>query len=246
VSANVACPKTCNTCTSEPVPTPAPTNVVVEPAPTPAPTQMITSTPLPTNRDGCPDVSVVDGLNIEEYISKSWFVQKQQVNSYQPRESLFCVVATYENESRTVPFFSGTVVSVYNYGNLNGVNGQNQNDGQVLCAREPDNTKSAALLVAPCFLPNFLAGDYWVVAIGDNYEWAIISGGQPTEKFADGCTTKEDGINGSGFWFFTRERVASEETIAMMDAKAKSLGFTTSRMIKVEQEGCNYEGAKLK
>lgn len=203
-------------------------------------------TPFPTNHAGCPVVSTVENLDLKEYISKTWFVQKQQVNSYQPRDSLYCVSATYDIDGAWVPFFFGTVVSVRNYGNVGGVNGKNQNGGQVLCARLPNKKKAAELLVAPCFLPNFLAGDYWVVAIGDNYEWAIVSGGQPTEIFEDGCTTKEDGINGSGFWYFTREQVASEETLAEMDAAARGLGYTTSQLIKVEQEGCKYEGAKLK
>lgn len=240
VKASVACAKSCDTCIEVP-----------NPQPTPTPTEISTTTPLPTNSNGCPVVSVVEDFNIDEYIRKSWFVQKQQVNGYQPENALYCVAATYESEGKGVPFFWGTVISVYNYGNVNEVNGRNQNDsnGMVLCARQPDENTPAKLLVAPCFLPNFLAGDYWVVAAGpspSNYEWAIISGGQPTEKYDDGCTTKESGINGSGFWFFTRAKVASEETLAEMESVARNLGFTTSLLKDVAQEGCNYEGANLK
>jgi len=202
------------------------------------------------DEDDCPEVSVQENFNVTEYTRKSWFVQKQQVNGYQPLNSLYCVSATYNIGDETVPFFTGTVIAVDNYANRDEVNGGNQNgNGQILCARLTDRDVPAKLLVAPCFLPNSLAGDYWVVAAGpssNNYEWAIISGGQPEEKYDDGCTTKESGINGSGFWFFTREQVASDETLQQMDDIAKEKGFTLSRLQPVAQEGCEYNGASLK
>lgn len=200
-------------------------------------------------KSDCEPVDVVDDFNVEEYVRKSWFVQYQQVTGYLPENSFYCVVATYELENSSVPFFDGKVVSVYNYANRNSVNGNNMNAGQKLCARQEKPSDPAKLSVAPCFLPNFLAGDYWVVAAGptsENYEWAIISAGQPKTEYDDGCTTKETGINGAGFWFFTREKVASQATINEMMDKAEELGFTTSRLKKVEQEGCTYEGARLK
>ena len=45
----------------------------------------------------CPSVSLqIDPLvNISEYIRKSWYVQKQQLNGYQSLEDLYCVTATY-------------------------------------------------------------------------------------------------------------------------------------------------------
>merc|ERR1712146_86331 len=84
--------------------------------------------------------------------------------------------------------------------------------------------------------------------MGNGYEhkWAIISGGQPTEKYPDGCTTKKTGTNGSGFWFFTRDKVPSVGTMQEMEAAAKKLGFTTSQLIDVPQDGCTYAEEKLK
>merc|ERR1711907_495341 len=102
--------------------------------------------------------------------------------------------------------------------------------------------------VAPCFLPNILSGDYWVLAAGpraDNYEWAIVSGGQPDQKFSDGCTTKQTGVNGAGFWFFTRAKVASKKTLEQMEQVAQNLGFTLSQLHDVAQDGCLYNDAKL-
>jgi lipocalin len=202
------------------------------------------------SESSCPKVSTQEGFNVTEYTRATWFFQKQQITGYQKLEDMFCVAATYALEGKKVPFFSGTVLSVYNYANEEKVNGKNENaNGMILCARVPDNKTPSKLEVAPCFLPNFLSGDYWVVAAGpsaDNYEWAIISGGQPDQKFDDGCTTKETGVNGSGFWFATRAQIASQETLDAMDKVAKEKGFTLSRLHKVEQASCKYQGAHIK
>lgn len=94
-----------------------------------------------------------------------------------------------------MPFYSGVVTTVYNFATAGKVNGPPQNTANEtkLCARQPNDRVPAAIINAPCFLPNLLAGDYWVVAIGPSpasYEWAIISAGQPTVQYKDGCTTK--------------------------------------------------------
>lgn len=200
----------------------------------------------------CPAVSPLADLNFTEFIRATWFVQKQQVTGYQKPSDLFCVTATYNDEGKkTVGGLGSKAISVYNYQNEDKVNGKpggaitGDKGSIVLCARMKDHGTPSKLLVAPCFLPDFLAGDYWVVAAGKNangYEldWAIVSGGQPTEKYADGCTTKKTGTNGSGFWFFTRARVASAETLQAMEAAAKGLGYTTSQLIDVPQAGCTY------
>eukprot|EP00494_Astrolonche_serrata_P028036 UN28301 len=126
----------------------------------------------------------------------------QQVTYYLPKEDNYCVRAIYNTEKKTVPFFDGRVISVFNYANADKVNGKNVNDdNQILCARLPNESEPAKLLVAPCFLPNqFLKNaDYWIVAAGpssDNYEWAIISGGEATTPAEDGLCT-----NDYGFWF---------------------------------------------
>lgn len=196
----------------------------------------------------CPTVQPVKDLNLDEWIRASWFVQKQQVVEYQPVENNFCTVATYESEGATVPFFGGKVISVYNYGKASAVDGEGvgavkSDDPFTLCARLPDEDKTSELIVAPCFLPNALGGDYWVIAAGpsnDNYEWALVSGGQPDVRYADGCTTGKK-TNGGGLWMFSRKPVADKETIDMMLNVLKEKGYTTSLLNDVVQEGCSYD-----
>lgn len=181
-------------------------------------------------------------------------IQKQQINSYQPADRLFCVAATYELEGRKQFFFTDAI-TVNNYGNVGAVNGPNT--GGDLCATRPDaSNEPGKLKVAPCFLPTFLAGPYWVAALDeDNYEWAIVVGGQTSieaENDATLCSTAEDAgflnLNGNneGLWFLTRDQVANATMLADMEGAAVAAGIDTSRMLEVQQEGCLYDGAFIK
>lgn len=215
------------------------------------------SVPLICNNEGpqCPHVSPLNAtqFSLDAYIEKSWFIQKQQVNPYQSENQLYCIVATYNKTDESSEF-----LEVKNYGNNGGVNGPPQNpddNGSFfnLCAKQIDGGE---LSVAPCFFgPAFdlAAGPYWVLAVADDYSWAIVSGGQPDQprdSNATLCTTKEgEGFldtNGSGLWLFTRERVASSDTIELMEGTLLELGIYTGDLKNVTQEGCNYEGATLK
>jgi lipocalin len=202
----------------------------------------------------CQKVQTVEGLDLDEFTRASWYVQAQQVVQFQPAENLFCLTATYNQDSPSVPFFSGPTISVHNYGNEGGVNGPAV--GGPLCARAPEGNKASELLVAPCFLPNFAAGNYWVVGLGlrddSSYEWALVSGGQPDVQYKDGCTTREDRATNAGLFLLSRDQVLSEVSLANVAEIAGNQGITLERMISVPQAGCNYEdveeasGAPLK
>ncbi len=205
----------------------------------------------------CPTVRPMPGLDIAEWTRSSWYIAQQQLNGYQDASDLFCTVATYKNsseEKKSVPFFKGPVISVHNYENKNHTNGPvdstDKNIPSGLCARMPNTTLPSELLVAPCFLPNFAAGPYWILAVGSDskgqYEWGVVSGGQPTEQFDDGCTTKEKGVNGSGLWIFVRDPNAKPEVVAAARKALQELGFTLQRLRGVEQAGCKYAGAVIK
>lgn len=86
-----------------------------------------------------------------------------------------------------------------------------------------------------------MGAPYWVVAVGSEYQWAIITGGPPTAQSANGCTTSGP-MGSSGFWLFSRKPVDPENTL-LMEAEARRLGLDTSVLLPVAQEGCLYEGA---
>lgn len=206
-----------------------------------------------TSAQKCPTVKTVGStnFNLTEWVRKSWFIQEQQVVDYQPLSSFYCTVATYNLEGATVPFFHGTVATVYNYANKDKVNGPNQNQNNMtLCARALNEDDASKLAVAPCFLPNILSGPYWVIAIleaeSGEYEAAAVIGGNPTVEWADGCTTKETGTNGAGLWLFSRDRIAPKATIAKLHEMLAAQGVARSRLHPVAHDGCVYDGAVLK
>ena len=197
----------------------------------------------------CPKVSTVDHVDIEEFTKHTWYSQMQQETKYQTRESFHCVTATYNLErNRTVPFFDGTVLSVYNYANYDKVNGppMNTKDGQVLCARQPKPKYPGKLLVGFCYFPNNICGDYWIVGLDKNYEWLIVSGGQPMEKYNDGCTTKLNTTNHSGLWIFSRRPIIRKNDLESALTVLKDKGYTLSQLIPIQQRGCRYEDAFIK
>jgi lipocalin len=194
----------------------------------------------------CPSVTPLsaDEFDVNSYTEKSWFIQKQQINPYQSENNLYCVVATY--------FAKDGYIQVINTANTGGVDGPAQApvnpDSDQLCAEQ---IEGGSLQVAPCFfrsifLFSLLAGPYWVLAVDENYEWAIVSGGQPDEfkETVDGvtyCTTRETGcINGAGLWLFSRSSEYNQTQIDIQEAKLTELGFYTKDLLQVTHDGCTY------
>eukprot|EP00210_Caulerpa_lentillifera_P007242 g6929.t1 len=215
----------------------------------------------------CPpkDFDSVSPFDLTEYIRKTWYIQEQMPVSYQPVNSLYCVVATYELKDAS-DISEG--IKVFNYANNDRVNGESRgtsdSDSGIgdLQALIPDLSDPSKLRVGPEFLQNILGkfavklyGDYWVVAVGPNepgkeYEWAIVSGGPPKVETDGGCRTGHRlfnrwQTNGVGLWLFSRKQIDPENTAAMRTI-AEELGFDISVLRKVEQEGCLYEGARIK
>ena len=104
-----------------------------------------------------------------------------------------------------------------------------------LCARLTDEDEPSKIINAPCFLPNLLAGPYWVVAAGPSpqrYSWGIVSGGQPDVPAPDGsgCSNTEEGVNGSGFWLFSRSPTLSAQDLEDIRTVARMNGFALDRL----------------
>ena len=204
----------------------------------------------------CPVIETVQDFDLDRYVEKTWYIQRQQVVVYQRAENLFCVTATYNREGVTQ--YWQEAVSVRNYANQGGVGGPSPSADFVLCATRPDEVNAPAkLVVSPCFLPPLLGGPYWVAALANDYSWAIVVAGQPSVKGQCGdedprCTTPEPGFipnftgNGEGLWFLTREQLPSNNVLDIMDATAALLGLCTARMVDVVHDGCTYEGSSHK
>ena len=187
----------------------------------------------------CPIVSTQDDFNLTEYTRKSWYVHRQQPTNYLPVEDNYCVVATYEDE-----LAQKSTIGVYNYARRGSVTGPNVNsEGRVLCAKIPSCIVPSKLRVNICWLPDFLAGDYWVVAAGPrpgHYDWAIVSGGQPRlRRNSHECSPR-------GLWFFSRNQIRNDTLIRMQEGICRSKGISASLLHDVTQDGCDYEGMYIK
>ena len=107
---------------------------------------------LVTASSVCPPVSTVENFNLTEYVRERWYIQKQQVTSYLPKSTNYCVSARYQLSNTKVPFYSGTVLDVYNQARVDSVTGQQLNSNNMtLCARVPNSSNPSKLLVGSLF-----------------------------------------------------------------------------------------------
>ena len=184
--------------------------------------------------NGCKTVTTVDNFDIDTYASLPWYSHQQAVNSYSPIEQNYCTRAEYT--VRDSPTWWGYTVDVYNsaqYESGIAVEGN-------LCAYQTDEEESPSkLAVAPCFLPKFFSGPYWIVAYNETEGYALISGGQPTEIGDNGLCTTGTGINGSGLWIFSRSSLRDEALIDKVRGIAEEAGFDTSVLNDVDHTACD-------
>jgi len=214
-------------------------------------------------RVGCPSIRPLDmdNFSVKEYTRASWYVQQQQTLQYQKIYQLRCVVATYDyNEvSFRATGFVGPVLDVHNYylGGSRSIDKETGKPISTLCAAAIKKNYTAWLSVAPCFLNTwFFGGDYWVIKVGidenyGTYDWAIVSGGMPREKYADGCTTKsgDKAYQNAGLWIFSRKQVMDPYQLVEARTWLKEQGYTLSQLWPVQQGRAfcgDYPGAYIR
>mmetsp|Transcript_905 Transcript_905/g.2291 ORF Transcript_905/g.2291 Transcript_905/m.2291 type:complete len:266 (-) Transcript_905:427-1224(-) len=220
----------------------------------------------------CLPVTTVEDLDLATYVSAPWYVQQQAENAYTPPEQNRCVTARYQFRDTDVGYnwwdfgslwdsigsWWGYTVDVFNYAeDENGVA-----LGGSLCANYDPDTPSQ-LWVAPCFLPQWFAGPYWIVAYreGPTDGYALVSGGPPTlpvvsnetdsDSDSDSCGPRANatccstgvGINDSGLWILTRRPNPSGALVDEVRAVAKQLGYATSVLFNVTHDDeCEVPG----
>jgi len=197
---------------------------------------------VPEKVTECKKVTTQADFNLNEYVTGGrWYTHQQMAIEYMPVYTNYCGYTDYKT-------LTHDKFKVNNYANAMMVNGPvfesddtTQFLGGICGVREKDD--ASKLRVGPCRLPKSTYSPIWIIAAGpspDNYEWALVSGGQPKNKGVNGCSTGT-GVNGSGLWIFTRSQERDQDTIDMVRAIAKAQGFDLSVLKDVEQEGCTYE-----
>ena len=204
---------------------------------------------LPSNADDttvCPpkDFQVVQDFDLDDYVSSKWYAQEQMQVRFQPASDFYCINAQYVREGRQD-------IAVFNYARRDSVQGKVQS--VQLKAHVPDLDEPAKILVGPRFLPTFLMGPYWVVAIGKypnsnnstfstdrKYDWVVVSGGAPKILGKDGKCKVGDGKDGNGLWILTRDPLIEQSVLDHIRQIASDKGYDLSVLQKVVQEGCDY------
>lgn len=205
----------------------------------------------------------VPNFDVQKYIAAPWFAIEQVPVPYQPLDSFYCVSARYTPIN---PKDLAQGIKVENFARNGSVTGPALGTSgptssaafQLMALPWPaalpsaPSTRASKLLVGPKALITRMppaaavaartAGPYWVVATGPSkdakvgYDWAIISGGAPSQQTAGGCMPP----NGSGLWLFSRSPSPSKDTVAAMRAEAMRIGFDLSQLRPVAHAGCKY------
>eukprot|EP00586_Coscinodiscus_wailesii_P006133 CAMPEP_0172477254 /NCGR_PEP_ID=MMETSP1066-20121228/206_1 /TAXON_ID=671091 /ORGANISM="Coscinodiscus wailesii, Strain CCMP2513" /LENGTH=217 /DNA_ID=CAMNT_0013235555 /DNA_START=33 /DNA_END=686 /DNA_ORIENTATION=+ len=180
----------------------------------------------------CAPVTTQENFSLTSYINGTWYIHQQAPIAYLPVSRNYCVKAQYNLFND--PTFWGYSVEVNNY--AEDVDG-NSYGGKLCAIPDKKSRDPAKLKVAPCFLPKFTAGPYWVIAYDESKGYALVSGGQPTIDTGNGCVSG-DGVNNSGLWVFLRSRERDEAAIAEVRDIASAQGFDLSILNDVNQTNC--------
>jgi len=191
---------------------------------------------LPT----CPPAGFdsVQNFNLEAFIRSRWHGQQQMAVSYLPATENRCVYADYSVKKNGWLSW-GYDVDVHNHAEDVAAPHKVHDSGKLICAKIVDGS-TGKLAVAPCFLPSFAAGPYWVIDFDDKEGYALISGGKPTKSAPGGCQTGT-GTNDSGLWVFTRQQKRNETLVQKVRGIAASKGFDLSVLGDIDQTDCGSE-----
>lgn len=149
------------------------------------------------------DVKTVENLDIEKYLG-TWYEIARFDHSFE--RDLVGVTATYSMRK-------DGKIAVLNQGYKNTLDGKHSKaKGK---AKIPNPNEPAKLKVS-FFL--FFYGDYFVLELGENYEYAMIGSSSPNY-----------------FWILSRTPQIDEKTYNMLIENAKKRGYDVSKIIKVEQ-----------
>jgi lipocalin len=185
----------------------------------------------------CPPANFdsVKGFDLSAYLGQ-WYAQAQAPVNYAPLSENYCVAAKYTLKA------DGESIDVFNQDRKNSVTGAVNKvhlNGAIPNKSDPSKIKVIFPLVP---FPKLFGADYWVVATGPivdgKYDWAIISGGAPTQenKSNNLCIAPRN----AGFWLFTRESTPPKAKVDMLKSTAQSIGLDVTALNNIEHNGCSY------
>ncbi|MED6180853.1 calycin superfamily [Stylosanthes scabra] len=161
-------------------------------------------------------MKVVKGLDVERYMGR-WYEIASFPSFFQPKNGEDTRATYTLNEDGTVHVLNET----FNNGKRVSIEGS---------AYKADPKSDEAKLKVKFFVPPFLpiipvVGDYWVLYIDDDYQYAVIGG--PTTKY---------------LWILSRKSHLDDEKYNELVQIAKDEGYDVSKLRKTPQSETPPEG----
>ncbi|CAM8931847.1 unnamed protein product [Rhodiola kirilowii] len=163
------------------------------------------------------EMEVVKGIDLKRYMGR-WYEIASFPSFFQPKNGVNTRATYTLNED-------GTTVKVLNETWSNG-----KRDYIEGVAYKADPSSDEAKLKVKFYLPPFLpiipvVGDYWVLYIDDDYQYAVI--GQPSRKY---------------LWILSRKNEIDEEVYKELVEKAAEQGYDVSKLHRTPHTNPPPEG----
>jgi apolipoprotein D and lipocalin family protein len=152
--------------------------------------------PLPT----------VKNVSLEKYLGK-WF----EIARFDQKFQRGCTATT-----ATYTLLKKNTVKVLNECRLDSPDGELKSaQGRAWIVDKETNAKLKVQFFLSAFKLPFLAGNYWILDLGENYEYALI--GEPSREY---------------LWILSRTEEMDQDLYDNLVEKAESLGFDTSKLLR--------------
>jgi len=180
-----------------------------------------------------PGFDSIHDFDLDQFISKRWYVQQQMEGGLEPANLFQCQWAEYSR--MTKPTFWGFEIQGQDH--IDMPDGSKKDFHP--CASIVDASRGK-LSVGECWLPRAASGPYWVYVHNESLGVAAVGGGAPSHEFPGGCRTGTGKIGG-GLWLFSRKQQRSEALVQIARQALKDQGFDLSALKDVNQTGCPTE-----
>ncbi|GLT25395.1 hypothetical protein SLA2020_005260 [Shorea laevis] len=162
------------------------------------------------------EMEVVRNLDIKRYMGR-WYEIASFPSTFQPKNGV--------NTRATYTLKEDGTVNVLNETWTEGKRGYIEGTAYKADPKS-DEAKLKVKFYVPPFLPIIpVVGDYWVLIIDDDYQYALI--GQPSRKY---------------LWILCRQTQMDEEIYNQLLQKAKDEGYDVSKLHKTPQSDPPPEG----
>lgn len=155
-----------------------------------------------------PPLETVDYVDLDRYLGQ-WFEIARLPQRFQKGCTATRAIYSMRNDGG---------IKVLNSCHLESPTGKlKEAEGRAWVKNKVTNAKLKVQFFLKRFKIPFLAGDYWILDLGYDYEYAVI--GDPSRKY---------------FWILSRTKFIDNELYDELIAKAKSWGFDVSKIIKTQ------------